>query len=161
MSQNSRSASTRAIRNGRRLKSPQKWNLIAPFLTAFWECILNRHDISRFKSSPELSKQWNHYKQLFFQVAYLLKEENGEVRRWIQPLGIVQRYKANNETIKRGDIILFYCLPEAQSNILLFENDIKISPLIMAPLRLHVVTIFPPRRNSVSYNNYRAMSARQ
>lgn len=36
----------------------------------------------------------------------------------MQPLGIMQRNKENNETIKQCDIILFYCLPKAQSNIL-------------------------------------------
>lgn len=57
---------------------------------------------------------------VFFQVAYPLEKENKEVRGWIQLLVIAQCYEENNETIRLGDIILFYCPPKAQSNIILY-----------------------------------------
>lgn len=74
------------------------------------------------------------------------KKEHKEVRSWIQPLGIVQRYRENNETIKPCEII-FYYLPKAQSNILPLKMTKNLCRLYanMSPC----CDNFPQRRNSV------------
>lgn len=103
--------------------SPEQCNLIGPFATCYMEMFseLSWHQwIQKTELAWALQTMKSLQAAFFFQVAYPLEKENKEVRGWIQLLVIAQCYEENNETIRLGDIILFYCLPKAQSNILLY-----------------------------------------